>query len=164
MRGRHRQRDTLPSEKRRKQKLTSPAPKQQQTKRKKTRKQKREEEESMEILRRRRVLMRAGKLVPQGRSKWRTYSWPIFSSPPDPLDPTFYEDIPFTCKDCGKQEMWTAHQQKWWYEEIGGNIETTAVRCTPCRAKERARKAEVNRLRLEGLERKRQRLLKRPWG
>ncbi|WP_343224876.1 zinc-ribbon domain containing protein [Luteolibacter luteus] len=63
--------------------------------------------------------------------------------------------MPFTCKDCGKQEVWTAGQQKWWHEQMGGDVETTAVRCRNCRAKERARKAEVNRVREEGLERKR---------
>lgn len=165
MRGRHRQRDALPSEKRRKQKLTSPAPKLQQAKRKKTKKQKREEKEATEILRRRRALILAGKLVPVNRAKWHSYGRLLFISPPDDSKTPFhYEDLPFTCKDCGKQEIWTARQQKWWYEEIGGSIERTAARCAPCRAKERARKAEVNRLRIEGMERKRQRLLKRPWG
>ena len=24
----------------------------------------------------------------------------------------FYEDVPFTCRDCGSQEVWTAEQQK----------------------------------------------------
>lgn len=89
-------------------------------------------------------------------SKLRSYGQLIFAQPPDDSRyPGFYEDIPFTCKDCGKQEVWTAHQQKWWREEMAGSIETTAVRCRDCRAKERARKVEANRIREEGLERKR---------
>ena len=47
----------------------------------------------------------------------------------------FYRDIEFTCVDCGTREVWTAAQQKWWYEEVGGLIESKAVRCKPCRAK-----------------------------
>lgn len=71
-----------------------------------------------------------------------------------PRLPDFYYDKEFQCRDCGKFEVWTPRQQKWWYEEIGGNIETTALRCRPCRLKERLRKAEARRIHLEGLERK----------
>jgi len=52
----------------------------------------------------------------------------------------YYLDLPFVCKDCGVHCVWTAQQQKWWYETARGYVDTTAVRCTPCRAKERARK------------------------
>jgi predicted RNA-binding Zn-ribbon protein involved in translation (DUF1610 family) len=45
----------------------------------------------------------------------------------------FYEDMPFVCVDCGKDEIWTAKQQKWWYEVAKGNIQSTAVRCRACR-------------------------------
>ena len=34
----------------------------------------------------------------------------------------FYEDIPFTCCDCGAEEVWTAEQQKWSYEVAKGAI------------------------------------------
>ena len=44
-----------------------------------------------------------------------------------------YEDIPFQCKSCGKEEVWTATQQKWWYEVAKGFIYSTAVRCRACR-------------------------------
>jgi putative zinc ribbon protein len=47
--------------------------------------------------------------------------------------PTFYEDMPFTCVDCGAEELWTAEQQKWWYEEAKGPVQSTAVRCRACR-------------------------------
>jgi hypothetical protein len=47
----------------------------------------------------------------------------------------FYRDIEFTCVDCGTREIWTAAQQKWWYEEVGGLIGSKAVRCRACRAK-----------------------------
>lgn len=57
--------------------------------------------------------------------------------------PAFYEDRPFVCRGCGVAQTWTAAQQKWWYEDAGGYWFSTAIRCRACRAKERARIAEV---------------------
>jgi hypothetical protein len=54
--------------------------------------------------------------------------------------PLFYEDQPFTCVDCGKEEVWTAQQQQWWYEVAKGSIYSRAKRCGDCR---RARRAGV---------------------
>jgi len=45
----------------------------------------------------------------------------------------FYVDQPFTCIDCGKSEIWNAHQQKWYYEVAKGSGYPTAVRCRGCR-------------------------------
>jgi hypothetical protein len=59
------------------------------------------------------------------------------------LLPLFYADRPFSCRDCGAHELWTAKQQKWWYEVAKGRIDSTAVRCRPCRIKERARVADA---------------------
>jgi len=47
----------------------------------------------------------------------------------------YYEDLHFTCADCGTEGVWTAHQQKWWYEVAKGYIWSTARRCRPCRRK-----------------------------
>lgn len=66
----------------------------------------------------------------------------------------FYVDTPFRCKDCGKEEIWTATQQKWWYEVAKGHVDTTASRCRPCRVKERSRRDEARRVHLEGLAKK----------
>ncbi len=44
-----------------------------------------------------------------------------------------YEDMEFTCADCGRQETWTARQQQWWYEVAKGSRYSTAVRCRECR-------------------------------
>ncbi len=66
----------------------------------------------------------------------------------------FYKDYQFTCRDCGVQQTWTASRQKWWYEEVGGEMESVAIRCRACRVKERERKAEARRIHLEGLARK----------
>ena len=48
--------------------------------------------------------------------------------------PTFYRDYEFTCVDCGRREVWTAEQQKWWYEVAKGSIYSGAKRCRDCRA------------------------------
>ena len=45
----------------------------------------------------------------------------------------FYIDKPFTCIDCGKNEIWTAQQQQWYYEVAKGSLYATAVRCRSCR-------------------------------
>jgi len=49
------------------------------------------------------------------------------------LLPYFYLDRDFDCIDCGSKQRWTADQQKWWYEEAKGSIDSRAVRCFPCR-------------------------------
>lgn len=55
--------------------------------------------------------------------------------------PAFYVDTIFTCRDCGQEQVWTAKQQKWWYEERLGPIDSTAVRCLPCRRARRTQRA-----------------------
>nr|WP_255784020.1 zinc-ribbon domain containing protein [Lysobacter chinensis] len=47
--------------------------------------------------------------------------------------PEFYLDRAFTCRDCGEEQVWTARQQKWWYEQALGHIDSRAVRCRACR-------------------------------
>jgi predicted RNA-binding Zn-ribbon protein involved in translation (DUF1610 family) len=49
--------------------------------------------------------------------------------------PDFYIDKPFRCRDCGKEEIWRARDQKWYYEEAKGHIDAHAVRCHACRTK-----------------------------
>jgi hypothetical protein len=61
-----------------------------------------------------------------------------YSSPPE-----YYYDIEFHCQDCGVHQIWTARQQKWWYEEAGGYFFAGATRCRECRAKERERKRQA---------------------
>jgi len=47
--------------------------------------------------------------------------------------PEFYLDRPFTCRKCGKREIWKAKDQKWYYEEAKGHIGAVAVECHACR-------------------------------
>ena len=47
--------------------------------------------------------------------------------------PDFYLDRPFTCRRCGKREIWKAKDQKWYYEEAKGHIDAVAVECHACR-------------------------------
>lgn len=49
----------------------------------------------------------------------------------------YYEDVPFRCADCGAEQVWTATQQKWWYEVAKGYAYSTAKRCRACRRKRR---------------------------
>jgi hypothetical protein len=53
----------------------------------------------------------------------------------------FYADVEFTCNDCGAEEVWTAKQQKWYYEVARGTIYAKPVRCRSCRNKDRDKKA-----------------------
>ncbi|MDQ8036233.1 MAG: zinc-ribbon domain-containing protein [Pedobacter sp.] len=90
--------------------------------------------------------------------------WPAGAVAADPAEldhnntygmlPLYYADRAFICRDCGSAELWTAKQQKWWYEIAKGNINSTAVRCRSCRTRERTRQAEARRIHLEGLARK----------
>lgn len=61
------------------------------------------------------------------------------------LLPDYYMDRPFVCRDCGSNEIWTAKQQKWWYETMKGHIDSRAVRCRACRKKIRDAKARQKR-------------------
>ena len=73
---------------------------------------------------------------------------------PDFVTRGFYIDMPFSCKACGKAQVWTATQQKWWYEAAKGDVWTIAVLCRPCRLRERDRKAAARKVHLDGLARK----------
>lgn len=70
--------------------------------------------------------------------------------------PRFYVDQVVVCRECGKEEVWPADRQKWWYEVAKGNINTQAVLCRACRAAEKERKTEARRVHLEGVARKRE--------
>lgn len=65
-----------------------------------------------------------------------------------------YLDVPFTCQGCGREEIWTATQQKWWYEIAKGFAYSTAKLCRACRRREQARRSEARRVHLEGVARK----------
>lgn len=62
----------------------------------------------------------------------------LYNNTYSPL-PAFYSARPFTCRDCGAEEVWTAKQQKWWYETMHGHIDSRAVRCLACRRARRER-------------------------
>jgi Probable zinc-ribbon domain len=54
-----------------------------------------------------------------------------------------YVDESFVCQQCGAPEVWTAAQQKWWYEVAKGNVFSTARLCRPCRQRERAQREQA---------------------
>lgn len=57
--------------------------------------------------------------------------------------PEFYLDKAFVCVDCASEEIWTAKQQKWWYETVQAPIDSQANRCLVCRRARRARIKEA---------------------
>src|SRR5262245_24839261 len=89
------------------------------------------------------VLVNPNLLRPTG-----SYNIPYF------VDREFYVARAVQCRDCGKSEVWTASQQKWWYESAKGDVWTIARRCRPCRRIERERKESARRVHQEGLARK----------
>jgi hypothetical protein len=95
--------------------------------------------------------LKAGTIIPVDKSK-------VFSRSVLPKIPDYYRDRWFTCKDCGEGDLWTAKQQKRWYEEQGGEIEAIAIRCRVCRRKEKSRRELARRVHLDGLARKRARM------
>ncbi|NKC00306.1 MAG: hypothetical protein GKR90_17720 [Pseudomonadales bacterium] len=52
--------------------------------------------------------------------------------------PDFYVDQPFICRGCGKQEIWKARNQKWYYEEAKGHTDAKAVECNSCRTQKKS--------------------------
>jgi Probable zinc-ribbon domain len=73
---------------------------------------------------------------------------------PEFVERGYYVDTPFRCKGCGRDELWTATQQKWWYEVAKGFVYSTAKLCRACRRRERERRNEARRVHLEGAARK----------
>ena len=57
--------------------------------------------------------------------------------------PLFYVDKSFKCRGCASIEVWTAKQQKWWYEVVKGHIDSMAVYCRPCRIERRKEKEHM---------------------
>ncbi len=53
--------------------------------------------------------------------------------------PDVYIDQPFICRKCGKQEIWKALDQKWYYEEAKGHIDAVAIECHSCRKAKKQR-------------------------
>jgi hypothetical protein len=73
-----------------------------------------------------------GSLVPNN-----SYSAPEF------MKRGYYVDEPFVCRSCGEPQVWTAEQQKWWYEVAKGDVFSTATQCRACRQRERSRRQEA---------------------
>jgi Probable zinc-ribbon domain len=104
------------------------------------------------------------------RHEYRTL--PLGAVPADPTQlahnntygrlPRFYLDRIITCRKCGKEEIWPAERQKWWYEVAKGNINTQAVYCRACRNENKAKKAEARKIHLDGMARQRKRRARGP--
>jgi hypothetical protein len=45
----------------------------------------------------------------------------------------FYVDLPRSCRACGTDFVFSAREQRHWYETLGFRLDAGAVRCLPCR-------------------------------
>jgi hypothetical protein len=52
----------------------------------------------------------------------------------------YYIDIPFVCKFCGGDFVFTGKWQKWWYETVKANLWSRFNRCEECQLKLNAAK------------------------
>lgn len=52
----------------------------------------------------------------------------------------YYVDIPFVCKFCGGDFVFTPKWQKWWYETVQADVWTRFDRCEGCQLKRNAAK------------------------
>lgn len=89
--------------------------------------------------------IRTGRIVANPSKQARNNSY----SPP-----TFYEDCRFNCIDCGATELWTAEQQRVYFEEWKKSIYHRPVRCGVCRNQRKVQILENNQKTLEGLKQK----------
>jgi len=47
----------------------------------------------------------------------------------------YYQDASFVCENCKKSFVWTAQQQRHWFEVLHGSPYSKATRCSECRKK-----------------------------
>lgn len=66
--------------------------------------------------------------------------------PPAFINRGYYLDFPFTCVSCGSEEVWTAAQQKWWFEVARGSVYSGASRCRSCRREVREYRGKADPL------------------
>ena len=51
----------------------------------------------------------------------------------------WYVDAAFICRECGKEFVFTAREQRFWYEEMRFWIDSLPTRCAACRKQQRTR-------------------------
>ena len=51
----------------------------------------------------------------------------------------WYVDATFTCRDCGEEFIFSASEQRFWYEDRHFWIDSLPTRCIPCRKEQRVR-------------------------
>ena len=82
-----------------------------------------------EALEKRDLLAARARGIPVNPAELAPYNY----DSPDFVARGFYADRPFVCEKCGEPQVWTAEQQKWWYEVAKGSIYSIAKRCRACR-------------------------------
>lgn len=69
-------------------------------------------------------------------ARWRS-GYSTFSRTP------YYRDIRFKCGDCGRESVWSAQDQRHWYEVLHGSPYSEARRCSECRRKRKGSAQQV---------------------
>jgi Probable zinc-ribbon domain len=88
-----------------------------------------------EALEKRDLLAARARGIPVNPDELASYKY----DSPDFIVRGFYADRPFECETCGEPQVWTAEQQKWWYEVAKGSVYSYAKLCRPCRQASRRR-------------------------
>ena len=57
----------------------------------------------------------------------------------------WYVDATFVCRDCKEEFVFTASEQRFWYEERKFLPSVVPIRCVACRKKERKRKLDAQK-------------------
>ncbi len=53
----------------------------------------------------------------------------------------FYVDVGKNCVQCGQDFLFSAKEQKYWYESLKFHFDSVAIRCPKCRRRQRSEKA-----------------------
>jgi len=69
----------------------------------------------------------------------------------------YYVDADRRCVQCGERFVFSASEQKYWYERLNFHFDSVAIRCKPCRRRRRTDKA-LNAQLMEVAQRLRERL------
>ncbi len=57
----------------------------------------------------------------------------------------WYVDATFKCADCGSEFVFSAQEQRFWYEDRRFYVDSQPKRCAACRKKERQRKLDAQK-------------------
>jgi len=81
--------------------------------------------------------LESGRAIPADPSRQLFCDWPPYLA---------YFDIGHRCSDCGEKFVFTKHEQRFWYEELGFWVQSRPKQCAACRQKRRTTTVANTRL------------------